>query len=160
MVVRPYDEENIAMLSITQIECPHCQAKGQMMMPPDNSMMLAGCPKCKEPVIVFLGRALALDKAVLLEGSMEERREHVLGVLTEVLGEGVDLLFSQGALAEEGAAEAASGAPAQGLESCALPRGRRQQNHRGPIAQSEHDQFIETDLDRLDDEAYFRSIFG
>jgi hypothetical protein len=123
-------------------------------------MMLAGCPKCKETVIVFLGRLFALDKTVMSEGSSKERREHVLDVLTEVLGEGVDMLFAQGTPVEEGSAEAASGAPAQGQESYAHPRNERQQDDRGPIAQSELDHFIETELDRLDDDAYFRSIFG
>ena len=148
------------MSEVSQIQCPHCQAKGKMIIPPAHSMILAGCPKCKEMVIVFLGRLFALDTAIMSEGTTEERREHILGVLTEVLGEGVDLLFSRGTPVEEGPAEAASGEPAQEQESYAHPQSERQQDDLGPIAQSELDQFIETELDRLDDDAYFRSIFG
>jgi len=80
------------MLSIVEVKCPHCGAEGRIMLPPMGSIILGPCPECSEMVVVFCGRVLPLDKEIVTEGSIEQRKAHLLQVLTQFLRERIDLL--------------------------------------------------------------------
>jgi hypothetical protein len=131
-----------------------------MQIPPVASIILAGCPQCEEPVVIFLGRAFPLSKAILMEGSIEERRDHILDVLTEVLAKGVDELMAQDALVSGMSAEPEYEGFAEETNLGYSHEDPKIEKGRGPIAQSEFDQFVLNDLDRLDDSGYFQSVFG
>ena len=145
------------MLTLIQVQCPHCNAQGQLMVPPFGSIVMGPCPRCKELVVVFMGQALALDNTIMLEAAGEEQREHVLAVLTDFLAERLgDILtddhsrFNEDSdfVPDETAAES-PGKPASRTGDAARP-----------ISQSEVDLFTKTDLPLLDNASYFKSVFG
>ena len=73
------------MLSLIEVQCPHCGARGQIMMPPVGAIIIGPCPQCNELVVVFCGHVLPLEKEIMETGEVEERREHLLHVLTDFL---------------------------------------------------------------------------
>ena len=145
------------MLTLIQVQCPHCNAQGQLMVPPFGSIVMGPCPRCKELVVVFMGQALALDKTIMLEASGEEQREHVLAVLTDFLSQRLgDILTGDHSRSDEdidfGPGETADESPGR-------PASRTSGAAR-PISQSEVELFTNTDLPLLDDASYFKSVFG
>ena len=90
------------MLSLIEVQCPHCGARGQIMIPAVGAIIILPCPQCRELVVVFCGHALALDRGLMGSGSLDERRDHLLSVLTEFLEDRVNKLLSGEMPTEEG----------------------------------------------------------
>lgn len=152
------------MLSLIEVQCPHCGAQGQIMVPPIGSIIIGPCPQCKELVAVFCGQVLALDKFIMESGSVEERQEHLVGILTDFLHERIGRMLSDesgsenddfvtdelmGEFTEESFDEE-EGVPAPIQDS---------NKEKAPISQSEFDRFTDVDLKLLDNKAYFKSVF-
>lgn len=133
------------MLTLIEVQCPHCGARGQIMVPPVGAIIIGPCPQCNELVVVFCGHVLALDKETMENGTTENRRDHLLEVLTEYLqdkiakliGDPEEIELDQGDIEELGAP--------QKLEDI--------------ISQVELERFTDVDLRLLDNKAYFNSIF-
>lgn len=146
------------MLSVIEVICPHCGAKGQIMLPPIGAIIVGPCPECRGLVVVFCGQVLPLDKEIMLGGTHEEQREHLMGVLTDFLRERVAQLIAD----ESGETDAAvqDAEPAEPVaESPRLEK--RPAIRRGtPILPEEIEAFVGTELDLLDDRDYFKTIFG
>ena len=143
------------MLSLIEVKCPHCGARGQIMLPPIGSIIIGPCPECQELVIVFCGRVLALEKEIMLHGSFDEKREHMMEVLTEFLRERIDKLIVEEAEMREKAArgeEAPKGSAPE--ETAAEPSAR------SAISQEEMDAFKNMELALIDDKDAFEKIFG
>lgn len=148
------------MLSMIEVQCPHCGVRGQMMVPPLGALIVGPCPNCTEFVVVFCGRVLPLDKRVLMEGSAEERHAHLMGILTEFLDERVQKVVDQIS------PEMAEGLHEYGIEPDeALPKTEAlsdEGNEPVPvtsISQEEFEQFVHDDLPKLDNSVYFKTIF-
>lgn len=139
------------MLQLIEVQCPHCGARGQIMVPPIGAMIIGPCPQCKEMVVVFCGQVLALDKNIMQGGEIDERREHLMAVLTDFLRDRVGKLLSDNAPAEDEEEEAA--------EAAAPAQTPLLQNQTGPISDAEIHRFMSIDLKLLDNDAYFRSVF-
>lgn len=140
------------MLSLIEVQCPHCSARGQIMVPPLGAIIIGPCPQCQELVAVFCGQVLALDKEIMTGGDFDEKRDHLLEVLTEFLKDRLTRLLSEEQPAEEGG-EAAAPKDLERLieESHTEPSGL--------ITQVEFERFTQVDLKLLDNDAYFRSVF-
>ena len=144
------------MLQLIEVQCPHCGARGQIMVPPIGAMIIGPCPQCKEMVVVFCGQVLALDKDIMQGGEVEERREHLMSVLTDFLRDRVGKLLADNAPGEDEDAEeddtivAASDVPSSDTAVRSQP---------GPISDAEIQRFNSVDLKLLDNDAYFRSVF-
>ena len=82
------------MQSLIEVQCPHCGARGQIVVPPVGAIIIGPCPQCSELVVVFCGYILALDKETMESGTTDDRREHLLGVLTEFLQDRITRLLS------------------------------------------------------------------
>ena len=145
------------MLTLIQVQCPHCNAQGQLMVPPFGSIVMGPCPQCKELVVVFMGQALALDRTIMLEDSGKEQREHVLAVLTDFLSQRLGDILTGGQSQSNEDSDFDPGETA--AESPGKPASRTS-NMARPISQSEVELFIKTDLPKLDDASYFKSVFG
>lgn len=136
------------MLTLIEVQCPHCGARGQIMVPPVGAIIIGPCPQCNELVVVFCGHVLALDKETMENGTTENRRDHLLEVLTEYLqdkiakliGDPEEIELDQGDIEELGAP--------QKLEDI-----------KRLISQVELERFTDVDLRLLDNKAYFNSIF-
>jgi hypothetical protein len=146
------------MLSLIEVQCPHCGAKGQIMVPPVGSIIIGPCPQCQELVVVFCGQVLALQKGIMTEGSLEERQNHLLAVLTDFLGERVRALMTEESLDEFEAVDDDAESPNENAETAPAVASKTPEQ-RKDISQVEFDRFIEVDLKLLDNKAYFESIF-
>lgn len=158
------------MLSLIEVQCPHCGARGQIMMPPVGAIIIGPCPQCNELVVVFCGHVLPLDKQIMESGGLEERREHLLSVLMEFLQERIGKLMSDEAeSAEEEASGSEEEAPAisetsaskaqAGASAAASTDETTGRTGLSPISQSEMERFATIDLKLLDNKAYFKSVF-
>ncbi len=146
------------MLTLIQVQCPHCNAQGQLMVPPFGSIVMGPCPQCKELVVVFMGQALALDKEIMINASGEDQREHVLSVLTNFLDQRLgDMIVDREAESQENGGFVPDATSPENHAPRVVPaRG----NAPGQITQSEVDLFTKTDLPLLDNASYFKSVFG
>ncbi|MFO7775382.1 MAG: hypothetical protein R6W89_06250 [Candidatus Hydrogenedentota bacterium] len=169
------------MQSILNIVCPHCQAKGQVAAPPTGAMVIGPCPQCNELVMVFSGAALPLKKDILMNGSAEDKRQHLMEVLTTFLDRQISRLVQE--LENEGGsdddqseldAESEGGfdmhseenlyeeeeTSLEGFESEETPEGGGSR-HGGSnaISQREFEDFVRNTLPLLDKRDYFRKTF-
>jgi len=161
------------MLSLIEVQCPHCGARGQIMMPPVGAIIIGPCPQCNELVVVFCGHVLPLDKQIMESGNLDERREHLLSVLMEFLQDRIGKLMSEEAEAAnsggsdseaEDEADEPDAAPVGGAVPAssgagALSDEQKRDGALTPITQSELERFASIDLKLLDNGAYFKSVF-
>ncbi len=165
------------MQSILNIVCPHCHAKGRVAAPPVGAMVIGPCPKCNELVMVFSGMALPLKKEVILRGSSEKKRQHLMEVLTTFLDQQISRLVQEldgpgSAGDEDHALDGASGNgfdmhsedDLYGDDNGEMPLERFETDipdERGnAISQSEFEHFVRKDLPMLDNKDYFRRTFN
>ena len=157
------------MLSLIEVKCPHCGAQGQIMLPPLGAIIIGPCPECEGMVVVFCGRVLALDKEVMMEGSQEEKRDHLLMVLNDFLKDRIERLFEQAAASAE-AEEDELEEDDEPLESIfagaeedipSPPADTRKLGKKivVPISDDEFNSFINVDLTLLDNKDYFKAVF-
>ena len=135
------------MLSLIKVECPHCGARGQIMVPPVGALIIGPCPQCNELVVVFCGNVLALDKETMENGTTDDRRDHLMEVLTDFLEDHVAALFYDDVELIEGHSEETGGE-------------LKLEGQTSPISQDELERFRDIDLKLLDNQAYFKSVFG
>ncbi len=150
------------MLSLIEVKCPHCGARGQLMLPPLGVLIVGPCPECGELVVVFCGRVLPLDKEIILNAPFEEKREHLMTVLTSFLEEYVvRLLKDNSSVQEEGEQETIPEGEAAGLGHGGneVSDPARQSSKRA-ISAGEIADFIRLDLNLIDNTDYFKAIFG
>jgi len=147
------------MLSLIQVECPHCGARGQIMVPPVGAIIIGPCPECSELVVVFCGHVLALDRETMENSSTDDRREHLLGVLTEFLQDRIARLLSDDV-------ELLEGEPGEEVAEADNEYANRNpsfdgnhQPERSPISQREFERFTDVDLKLIDNPTYFKFVF-
>ncbi len=147
------------MLSMVEVKCPHCSVRGQILLPPLGALIVGPCPNCDEMVVVFCGRALPLDKEVMLKGSEVEKHEHLKGVL-------IDFLESRIAtVVEQFSPEAADSLRDYSPEALAQPEENtprlepEEQFQPRLISDSEFEEFVHYDLPLLDNGDYFKTFF-
>ncbi len=157
------------MLSMIQVNCPHCQAKGQVMVPPIGSLVVGPCPHCKGLLAVFCGSALPLDKDVFEYGSHEDRKEHLMSVLVSFLASRIEPVIDQ--IEQDGSirfnqegAEPSGMAPhhSDGQDDDAHPFAEYDDNtdESPSITNEEFHRFRTSEIDRIDNPEEFRRIFG
>ena len=156
------------MLSIVEVKCPHCGAEGRIMLPPMGSIILGPCPECSEMVVVFCGRVLPLDKEIVTEGSTEQRKAHLLQVLTHFLRERIDLLVKDSDPNTLTGDDLGTGEVDELMAEAQAEDVERSENASGfeapepmdrAISEEELKSFVKVDLANLDDREYFRAIF-
>ena len=145
------------MMSLIEVQCPHCGAQGQIMLPPLGAIIVGPCPECHEMVAIFCGRVLPLSKDVMARGSKEERREHVLQVLNVFIESRVEQLF-EGPAEDNGVLSDALGQAPEAEEAPASINvfGNAPTS---PISEEEVDSFRSVDLKLIDNTEYFRAVF-
>lgn len=150
------------MLSLIEVKCPHCSARGQLMLPPMGAIIIGPCPECHELVVVFCGRVLPLDKEVMVQGSFEEKRDHLMNVLTSFLEERVSQLLKEALPPEENEAQ-------ESLVDDEVPDAKPQPGGAPPfprkieppfISETEMTDFVRVDLNLIDKRDYFKAVFG
>ena len=164
------------MLSLIEIRCPHCGAHGQVMLPPVGAIIVGPCPECHNMVVIFAGKALALDNDIIMNGNSVARRDHIMQVLVAFLEERIGKLVS----AEDGPggeppagpvgsdvtpesaafAEESGGSASQTDSGVTEPKINPYGNRTtAPISRSEMDSFVNVELQLIDDKDYFKAVF-
>ena len=146
------------MLSLNEVRCPHCGARGQLMLPPAGSLVVGPCPECDELVLIFAGQVLALEKDIVLHAPPAEKRDHLMNVLTSFL-HGRVTQFLEDIAAQEHAAEHETGEyePAAATEG---PGDDGAVLDHPSISSGEIERFKQIDLRLLDNPEYFKAVFG
>lgn len=134
------------------IVCPHCKTQRIATAKiPKDVIVVMPCPGCREWVVLFWNRALAVSRRIITSGTFEERKMHIASVIAQFFEE------AQGdELREETSLfHGLSGfgfEPGESGSSDAQPV----QERVAPISQEEVDRFVKFDLRRIDDPEYFR----
>lgn len=147
------------MLSLVEVKCPHCGAKGQIVMPPLGAIIIGPCPKCEELLIVFCGQVLPLERDVMMGGSSREKHEHLMTVLTGFLEDRVADLVRQ-TTPDEAMTDETEELELEEDDVTAEEIELADELDTPEISQPEIDQFVKIDLNLLDNKDYFRAVFG
>lgn len=147
------------MLSMVEVRCPHCSVRGQILLPPLGALIVGPCPNCEEMVVVFCGRALPLDKEVMLRGSEVEKHEHLKGVLIDFLESRIANVVEQ--FSPDAADSLRDYSPEAQVNNEELGPTVDSQEAPRPhlISDSEFEEFVQCDLPLLDNGDYFKTFF-
>jgi hypothetical protein len=152
------------MMSLTDVTCPHCGAHGQIMTPPTGAIIVGPCPECEDMVVLFCGRVLPLDSDTIKNKPIEEKKKHLMAVLSKFLTERIDFIFDRtvGESEEDVLTQAnqANQAPQEAQTHSEHARKGPIRAPREHISQEELQKFVQVDLPLLDNPEYFDSIFG
>jgi hypothetical protein len=145
------------MLSVTEVHCPHCGAKGKILLPSQGAILIGPCPNCDEMVAVFCGNGLPLDKDVMTSGTVQEKHRHLMEVLTSFL----DMSIRETLKQQSGAKDGSDGEGEIDLEPFELKFEPGESEAAAPASITDADvrTFRDVDLKFLDNKTYFDSIF-
>ena len=146
------------------------------MLPPVGAIIVGPCPECHNMVVIFAGKALALDNDIIQNGDATARRDHIMQVLIAFLEERIGKLVASEdrpggeppagptsnemeQVAQEAGVESKLEPPALDAEDDEPkidPYGNRTT---APISRSEVDSFVRVELQLIDDKDYFKAVF-
>ncbi len=143
-----------------EVECPHCFAKGQMQAPPPGAVIIGPCPRCTGMVVIFCGRALALDKDTMIDGTIEAKQEHLMSVLGEFLEERVQQIVGMISSVTDEDLQQLIDQEVVDQTDLAGMEDDTESPERGLISDEEMSKFLNYELPGIDDHASFRENFG
>lgn len=82
------------MLSFVDVRCPHCGAQGKIVLPPLGTMLIGPCPACRGMLALFNGSVLPLDSKIILDGTTEEKKKHIIEVFSSFIEDKIDDFFN------------------------------------------------------------------
>lgn len=141
------------MINIIKVKCPHCGVEGQLIVPETDLIIVGPCPECNNTVVIFAGRALPLDTALMSQATKEEAYAHLYKTLKKFVRERLDQLFNAPVAGANDAQEAAA-------ESGEKHTDQGGQHQEMSISPQEMHEFISRELHLIDNPSYFKSIFG
>lgn len=151
------------MLSLIEVTCPHCAARGQIMLPPLGAIVIGPCPECNGMVVVFCGQILPLDRDIMNGGSNAEKRGHVGAILSDFVRERVERLFAQEGRETDTPtnmrAHPEDASPAPSAFDAGIHPGHQAHPDLSAISLEEVNSFVNVDLRLLDNPEYFKAIF-
>ena len=131
------------------IECPGCGEQKTIDLPSKSSAALAVCLSCGEIIVIYKECVVSLDRHILANGSVEEKRRHVAAMILE---------FVRHENETKDSVELDTGS----LELPCLEQIERQEavDDLPLISSKEADDFCRIDLNLIDQEVHFNRIFG
>lgn len=153
-IAEPYVVQNKKEAHLMKlVTCPHCGHRHIVTSKiPRDVVVVLPCPSCQEFVVFFREKTIGLKRDIIDNGTFEDRKEHIAEVIAEFLEAG--LPWTEQDPKEDGddtpyLEEASDDDSDDDLEAIT-----------NPITQSEIDRFVKLELQRIDDSAYFRRLFG
>jgi len=142
------------MFSFVEVKCPHCGAQGRIVLPPLGTILIGPCPQCKGMVALFNGTTLPLDSKIINEGTLEEKKRHIVDVFTTFIEEKIENLFNAKLKEEE----------KEKLEEEFKPESKTKEllskvTKKKPISREEVIKFKEHEINLLDDPKAFKKFF-
>lgn len=144
------------MFPIIEVECPFCKATGQIVAPPLGSIIVGPCPRCSEMVLLFNGSVMPLDKEIINAGTADEKKQHLLETIVELVADKVDELVESGDMGADSKKQPSK-------KSKALSRRLKpsvSNKKAPPISREDVRDFINIDLHLIDTRDYFEKVFG
>jgi hypothetical protein len=144
------------MFPVIEVQCPFCKTSGQIMAPPLGSIIVGPCPRCNEMVLLFDGTVMPLDKDIITEGSAEEKKQHLLETIVDVVATKVDELIENG--------EIDTGSKQRSRKKMSSLRKKRispsvSDKNAPPISREDIRDFVNIDLHLIDSKDYFDKVF-
>jgi hypothetical protein len=148
------------MLSMVEVKCPHCSVRGQIMLPPLGAIIVGPCPNCDELVVVFCGRVLPLNKETMVNGTPDQKHEHLKSVLVDFMDDRIRKVVDQlTPEVTEGLHDYTPETDDYVPSTEELPAPTAIADESKAISENELDKFLQFDLPRIDNKDYFRAIF-
>ena len=141
------------------VVCPHCNSHRIVTAKvPKDVVMVMPCPSCGELVVLFREKVIALNRTLLEEGSQEERKAHLAGVISEFLDPSLFKFTSLPSveIQETPKAESLDFTPDALPVAKSVPEEPKWST---PISDREFERFTKFQLKRLDNVKYFRRHF-
>lgn len=140
------------------VVCPHCANRRIVASKvPKDVVVVLPCPACHELVVMFRHKVAALNREVLEHGTYDERKAHIAEIIAEFLEPGMFPLASLDVSATRD--ESLSG-EVDDDDELELPDEVGMSTPESLISQREIDRFVKIDLQRIDDEKYFKKHFS
>ena len=111
------------------------------------------CPVCNELAVLFRDKVIPLSRRIIEQGSFEERKAHLAGIIAEFLEDGA-IPFTLEQL--QGRHES----PAPRYKPYQAPDPLLEEDDSTPISDEEFDKFVRIDLKCIDNAAYFKRHFS
>jgi hypothetical protein len=137
--------------------CPHCGTPRIITSKvPKDVVVVMPCPNCRELVVLFRNKAIALSRKIMEQGSFEERKDHIAEIITEFFEPGMLGL----PLSENGAGFELDDSAESEADDFNELFDADSTTAKGPISEKELDEFVRLDLNRIDEPNYFKKYFG
>lgn len=144
------------MFSFVEVKCPHCGAQGRIVLPPIGTILIGPCPQCKGMVALFNGTTLPLDNKIITEGTLEEKKRHIVDVFTVFIEEKVEDFFKKQKSNEEQETQTPEDfKPERRSEELTYKIQKKK-----PITREEVRRFKESEINLLDDPEAFKKFFS
>lgn len=140
------------MINIIKVQCPHCGVEGQLVLPESDTLIVGPCPECNKTLVIFAGKALPLDTNLMAHASREEAYAHLYDVLNAFIRERLDVIFNPPVEEED---------TSHGEEQESGESSKKSKKSIHPtISVKEVNTFVKEELPLLDNNNYFKAIFG
>lgn len=111
------------------------------------------CPACHELIVMFRGKTIGINRAIIENGTFDERRHHFAEIFAQCFENGIfnpgEFLRTLGMPPSQSSGEDRLGdAPESEAETT------------GAISEDEMERFVNIELHCLDDAEYFHKHFG
>ncbi|MBI5118937.1 hypothetical protein HZA56_20915 [Candidatus Poribacteria bacterium] len=146
------------MFPIIEVECPFCKTTGQIMAPPLGSIIVGPCPRCGEMVLLYNGTVMPLDKNIMTDGTIEEKKQHLLETIVDMVAVKVDEVIENDEFKPEPKQKQSGKKGKAGAKKRVSPS----VNDRSapPITRDDIRDFVNIDLHLIDTRSYFEKVFG
>ncbi|MBI4831211.1 MAG: hypothetical protein HY801_06585 [Candidatus Lindowbacteria bacterium] len=145
------------MFPIIEVECPFCKATGQIMAPPLGSIVVGPCPRCGEMVLLYNGTVMPLDKNIMTDGTIEEKKQHLLETIVDMVAVKVDEVVENDDMKPEPKQKQAKKGKTIGKKRVSPSVSDRTAP---PISREDIRDFVSIDLHLIDSRSYFEKVFG
>lgn len=122
------------------------------MLPESDTMVVGPCPECNKTLVIFAGKALPLDTKLMEHASREEAYNHLYEVLNTFVRERLDRIFNK--------VEKEGDAPSREEQGNAETPLQPNVSDNSTISVREVSAFVQEELPLLDNNNYFKAIFG
>jgi hypothetical protein len=144
------------MFPLIEVQCPFCKATGQIMAPPMGSIVVGPCPQCDEIVLLYDGTVMPLDKDIISEGTREEKKQHLLETIIDMVAEKVDGVIEGGDIRPKSARE--PGKKKKDVKTASIKPSVRDKKA-PPISREDIRDFVNIDLHLIDSKGHFDKMF-
>jgi len=140
------------MFPLIEVQCPFCKTTGQIMAPPMGSIVVGPCPRCDEMVLLYDGTVMSLDRDIINEGTGEEKKQHLLETIVDMVAEKVDGVIEGGDIGPKPAREKKD-------VKTALIKPSVRDKSAPAISREDIRDFVNIDLHLIDSKGHFDKVF-